>query len=163
MMSEIHDLIAERNKITDSVFGYRFCKKRLKEIDSEIDAIKEKKRIEKSNNKISQSKFETLMEMAEILTGCKTKENLIRYIVCDGEPADESCIGHPVKVFSIDISYGGILSIKYKDEWLDRKLSGISNGVYESGNILDKKSVFEQWDFAKKIPGYDYSKGKNLK
>ena len=69
MMSEIHDLIAERNKITDSVFGYRFCKKRLKEIDSEIDAIKEKKRIEKSNNKISQSKFETLMEMAEILTG----------------------------------------------------------------------------------------------
>ena len=33
-----------------------------------------------------------------------TKEDLIRYIVCDGEPADESCVGHPVLAFDHAIS-----------------------------------------------------------
>lgn len=97
----------------------------------------------------AQNKIEIMKSIAEV----ETIEDLIRYIVCDGEPADESCVGHPVL-------FSGITPLsRQKFNWKEGVLIGIQEnpiGYHEEkppGDLI-------AWPFAKKIPGYDYSEKK---
>jgi len=94
-----------------------------------------------------ESSFECLMNIAPMISGCKTKEELIRYIVCDGEPADESCVGH--KVY-LDNGYRFMESITD----ILKEIDIVGDGVPEYGG---ENGYY--YEFAKKIPGYDYSRG----
>ncbi len=84
------------------------------------------------------------------LSGSKTKEDLIRWIVCDGEPADESCIGHKVM--------HKYQHATFYNEWDECIL--VDNQMFES---IDRYQVklndgsFTSTEYAKKIAGYDYS------
>lgn len=89
-------------------------------------------------------KFDMIMDVADKL-GIKTKEYLIRGLVCDGEPADESCIGHPVL----------FLDSLYMGKWHERQLEG-----FDKNNLPFSKTLHDEffiWEFAKKKPGYDYT------
>ena len=104
--------------------------------------------------------FDSQLKCVLTLLGLKTKEELIRYIVCDGEPADESCIGHPVLEVVDGLSAHPIF------------YNMILVGIEETENVTNRyKLAYDliayqecahknTWaKFVKKIPGYDYSKG----
>lgn len=88
-----------------------------------------------------------------LLLGIETKEDFIRYLVCDGDPADESCIGHPVLVGN----YHGDDII-----WFQRKLKCTDHIIAHMPyltivNLSDAQPEYEEnWHFAKKKPGYKY-------
>lgn len=97
---------------------------------------------------IYESKLDCLLDNARMITGIETKEDLIRYIVCEGEPADESCIGHPV-LFNYSDSNRWIVSLLLRiDE--DRAHKHDSWQKYISIN-------YTAYAFARKMPGYDYT------
>lgn len=109
--------------------------------------------------KVNLGTFESKLDLMLNITGCKTKEDLIRYIVCDGEPVDESCVGHLV-LFVDDIDdkdwTDGILTeILLPEEKLDQDTAGIYGCKFVSQNC-GHLSLY--YNFAKKKPGYDYTR-----
>lgn len=105
--------------------------------------------IENFNNASTlNSKVRSELELMLAITGCKTKEDLIRYIVCDGEPADESCVGHPILVHD---KYDTIFD-KPKQEYI--LISITENGFFVCGTKINAECVRY---IAKKKPNYDYT------
>lgn len=112
------------------------------------------------------SRFDWFQSYALYLLNLETPQDLIRYIVCDGEPADESCVGHPVLVL-----VGGINNSEWAEKILTRIGLNINedtgeryeNDGYKSPDFLDGGIVYHTCDynwyrFAKKKPGYDYTR-----
>jgi hypothetical protein len=114
---------------------------------------------------------ESKIEIMKSLANVQTKESLIRYLVCDGEPVDESCVGHPVLYDdeNTDISDKGHGSSALHIEWKTGVLKKIDkeNEWYPYHICMERKTCFGEiyhlhpsTEFAKKKPGYDYSSRK---
>lgn len=103
--------------------------------------------------KINLDTFESKLDLMLKVTGCKTKEDLIRYIVCDGEPVDESCVGHPV----LTGYHKRNLNLA---NWKEKKLQIIHKTETRNPYLISNQDdTFLEWVWvAKKIPDYDYTR-----
>lgn len=99
----------------------------------------------RSVNEFKDLDFNNQLPCIMQLLGLKTKEDLIRYIVCEGEPADESCVGHPVM-------FKNFTSVGFPFELILKDIHRDDGDIF----LYESKSGF-YYHFAKKKAGYDYN------